>query len=435
MRPSRRFLGIALAALAISVLAVVWSAIPTEAATGVWIILAILLVLDFALSPGRRSLQLQVNGPDEVFSGESVNLTLDLTTSGTILPRQLDGRFDLAEGLGGSGHFFMQRSGDIAKGSIAIEGIRRGTFPISALWLCWRSRFGLLEFTPKFVLDRVLKVVPNIRPIASGEINVKVQSDLWGMKENVARGEGSEFHQLREFTTGMDTRTIDWKRSARMRDLVAKETRAERNHQIIICLDNGYLMREEIDGLPKIDHAVNSALALAWAAGLGGDLVGLYSFDAQPRLYLPPQAARTAFPRLRSHMAALEYKSVESNHTLAMAHLNGQLRRRSLLVIFSDFVDTVTAELLVENIAILNKHHVVIFVALRNPMLEERTRSASNSMTGVAEAVAASQLVRERRIVLDNLARLGVVCIDTVPGALTPRLVSAYLEIKARELI
>ena len=118
-----------------------------------------------------------------------------------------------------------------------------------------------------------------------------------------------------------------------------------------------------------------------------------------------------------------------------MAHLNGQLRRRSLLVIFSDFVDTVTAELLVENIAILNKNHVVIFVALRNPMLENRARDNSESMTGVAEAVAASQLVSERRIVLDNLRRLGVVCIDTVPGALTPQLVSTYLEIKAREVI
>jgi hypothetical protein len=103
------------------------------------------------------------------------------------------------------------------------------------------------------------------------------------VKENRAIGEGSEFHQLRDFVPGMDVKTIDWKRSARRRALVAKEQRAERNHHVIVALDNGYLMREEIAGLPKIDHAITAALATAWAAAIGGDLVGFYSYDVRPR--------------------------------------------------------------------------------------------------------------------------------------------------------
>ena len=137
--------------------------------------------------------------------------------------------------------------------------------------------------------------MPNIRLVQSGQIDVTVQSTLYGVKENMLKGEGSEFHQLREYVTGMDPRTIDWKQSARHRALVAKEMRAERNHHVVLALDNGFLMREEIAGLPKIDHAINAALACAWAAGLGGDQVGLYAFDSQPRMFLPPEPGAGRF--------------------------------------------------------------------------------------------------------------------------------------------
>jgi uncharacterized protein (DUF58 family) len=289
--------------------------------------------------------------------------------------------------------------------------------------------------TPRFILDIALRVVPNIRPVTSGQIDVTVRSTLYGVKDTITRGEGSEFHQLREFVTGMDHRAIDWKRSARHNSLVAKEMRAERNHQIILALDNGYLMRGEIEGLARIDHAINAALSVAWAGGLGGDLVGLYSFDAEPRHFTPPQPGRAVFPLLRSQMAEMSYNTVESNHTLALAHLNGLLSRRSLIVIFSDFADTTTAELLVENLQVLNRMHVILFVTLRDPLLESLQGGKARSLEQLAEAVVAADMLRERQMVLDRLARIGVLCLETAPGKLTPRLLSAYLDIKGRELI
>ncbi|MEO1293383.1 MAG: DUF58 domain-containing protein, partial [Pseudomonadota bacterium] len=271
-------------------------------------------------------------------------------------------------------------------------------------------------------------------PIVSGTIDATVRSELYGVKDTALRGEGSEFHQLVEFTTGMDTRAVDWKRSARHRGLVAKEMRAERNHQIILALDNGYLMRGEIDGLARVDHAINAALVTCWAAGLGGDLVGLFSFDARPRRFTPPQPGRAAFPVLRSQMADMSYSDVESNHTLALAHLNGRLKRRSLIVIFADFADTTTAELMVENLQVLSRAHVVVFVTFRDPELGRREKAAETP-DAVAEAVVAADMRRERQVVLDRLTRLGIVCIETAPGELTGRVLAAYLEIKARELI
>ena len=262
-----------------------------------------------------------------------------------------------------------------------------------------------------------------------------IRSNMFGVKENAMQGEGSDFHQLRDFTTGMDIRSIDWKRSASHRSLVAKETRAERNHHIILALDNGYLMREEIAGLPKIDHQINAALAVAWAAVQGGDQIGMFAFDVKPRFYLPPEGGRRAFSHLRTRAGELEYRSVETNHTLAAAFLQARLKRRSLIIIFSDFVDTTTAELLLENVSVLNKRHLIIFATLGDPELTKLTQSASDNLTDVARSVTAEQFLQERRLVLDRLRRLGVLCVEAGPKQMTPSLISTYLQIKAREMI
>ncbi len=216
---------------------------------------------------------------------------------------------------------------------------------------------------------------------------------------------------------------------------MAKEVRAERNHHVIIALDNGYQMREEIAGLPKIDHAITAALATAWAAAIGGDLVGLYAYDARPRLFLPPEPGRQAFALIRSRTAELSYESVETNHTLAMTELNGRTPKRSLIIVFSDFVDTTSAELMVENIGVLAKRHLIVFVALRDPLLEAQVNQAPGDMDGVAETVSTGQLLQERRLVLEKLHQLGITVIDAEPGAVSTQLISTYLEIKAREMI
>jgi len=396
-----------------------------------WAALAVLTLLDLAMS-FRRPRSLAVNTPAEIFVGETAGLRLELDRP----PEGLRAKLDWPEGLRGPEEFSFALGPDgSAVAEIPCRAVRRGIWPLERLWLIWTSRLKLLEFVPRLTLAAEIRVVPNIRLVQSGEITTTVVSALYGVKENRAIGEGSEFQQLRDFVPGMDIKTIDWKRSARRRALVAKELRAERNHHVIVALDNGYLMREEIGGLPKIDHAVTAALATAWAAAIGGDLVGYYSYDVRPRTFSAPTRGRTAFARLRSWTAGLSYVSRETNHTLALTELNARTPKRSLIIIFTDFVDTTSAELLVENIGILAKRHLLIFVALRDPDLDALVETAPGDLDGAARLVAANQAINERRLVFERLSRMGVTIIDAKPGNVTARLISAYLEIKARELI
>lgn len=422
------------AAAAALVLSVVIILVGGESGTGAflpWIVLGLAALADVVMS-GRGARSVVCDLAPEVFVGETAPLSLRVEPGA----ERMTGRLDWPEGISGPDDIRFAPAADGAmEAEVDCLGTRRGVWQLDRLWLAWPSRFGLFDIVPRMSLGLETRVVPNIRLVQSGEITTTVQSTLFGQKENRAIGEGAEFHQLREFVKGMDVKSIDWKRSARQRMLVAKELRAERNHHVIVALDNGYLMREEIAGLPKIDHAVTAALATAWAATIGGDLVGHYSYDVRPRAFAAPQAGRRAFARLRSWSAEQEYVSRETNHTLALTELNARTPKRSLIIIFTDFVDATSAELLIENIAILAKRHLLVFVTIRDPDMEALVETAPDDMDGVATLVAADQTIRERRLVLERLARLGVTVLDTPPGQLTARLISTYLDIKSRELI
>lgn len=435
MRPSARLLTLALALTGLCLLVVL--ALPQAGGwlVPLWSALALAALADAALTLAPRSVVLSLMAPATGYTGHEARATITVNA-----PRPLPPGFSLRVTLDGTDPVedipppeaetpvpFVQ--------PLSIPLSRRGSVRVESVSARWPSRLGLWDMLANTPTDHTITVVPDIGPVLNGQITAQMLPLMDGAKDMTLKGDGSEFHQLRDHQPGMDPRGIDWKRSARMRSLVARETRAERNHQIILGLDSGHLMAERIDGLPKLDRAINASLAMAWAGGLGGDMVGLFSFDSRPRLWLPPAPGRAAFPRLQAACAGLAQEAAETNHTLALTSLHGRLKRRSLVILFSDFVDSVTAELLVENSAILARHHLVLYVALRDPALQALARPDSPSLDAVAQAVVAGQMLRERAAVLDRLARLGVLCLDTTPDRLTGALVSRYIDIKSRELI
>ena len=90
---------------------------------------------------------------------------------------------------------------------------------------------------------------------------------------------------------------------------------------------------------------------------------------------------------------------------------------------------------MIENIGILARRHLVVFVTIRDPDLETLVDHGADDLDGVATLVAANQWVQDRRRVLERLVRLGVTIVDAKPEMITARLVSTYLDIKAKDLI
>jgi len=326
--------------------------------------------------------------------------------------------------------------GGRAVAEVPLTARRRGELAVEALWLRWTGPLGLAARSKHVRLDRTVAVVPDLAPVRAAAIRFFGSRDApAGLKVERFTGDGSELDALREWVPGLDPRAISWKASARHRKLLAQQFRAERNHQVVLALDTGHLMTEPLGGVPRLDHAVSSALLLAYVSLRLGDRVGLFGFDRAARAWAEPQGGVGAFPRLQALTARLAYSTEETNFTLGLAELSTRLRRRSLVVVFTELVDTVTAELMVENLGRLARRQLVLFVALRDPALDAVALARPARLSDVHRAVVATDLVRERERVLARLRRLGVLCVDAPPGALSARLLDRYLEVKRRELV
>jgi len=324
------------------------------------------------------------------------------------------------------------------RGSLRVPLIarRRGTGTLHRVWLRWRGPLGLIAVHKVFKAERDVPIVPNLQPVRSLALRYFTpRESASGLKVERYVGDGTEFESMREYVRGLDPRGMSWKQSARHRKLICQEFRAERNHAVVIAVDAGRSMSDPVEGVPKVDHAVTSGLVLAYAALRTGDRVGLYAFDAKPRQWMEPASGAGAFPTLSHRAAGIEYSEDETNFTLALAELATRLRRRTLVVLLTDFVDTITAELMVENVTHLARKHLVIFVALSDPAWQQLSDQAPVAEAFLYESIVAAEFALERSRVLKRLRRLGVLCIDAPPARVSTDLVNRYLDLKRREVL
>ncbi len=318
---------------------------------------------------------------------------------------------------------------------VELVPLRRGSPRILAVHARWTGPLGLIERRLVAPQSTVIKVVPNIGSVRAIALRMLgSQEFLAGLKVERYLGDGTEFESLREYLPGLDHRAIDWKASARHRKLLTQEFRAERNHQVVIAVDGGQLMAEPLAGIPRLDHAINASLLLGWFCLRTGDRVGWASFDERLRTWAEPMSGGGAFPRLRHLSAELTYRAVDTNYTLAIAELSTRLRRRSLIVLFTEVLDTISAELMVENVTRLARRHLVMFVSLRDPGVEARMAATPTTQGVLNQAVVAADFDRERALVLERLRQVGVHCIDTTPDRFSMAVINRYLAVKRREL-
>ncbi len=312
---------------------------------------------------------------------------------------------------------------------------RRGEASLTALWLRWRGPLGLIWKQTIQPLDAPIPITPNIPAVKEEAMRLFSRDALFGAKIQIETGGGTEFHALKDHVSGMDRRAVDWKQSARHGRLLTKEYRTERNHHIILALDCGRAMSDPLAGLPRIDRAINAALLLAYVCLRMGDRVGLFSFDSRPRLSTKVAAGVNSFGLLQRLASRIDYSADESNYTLALTTLGGELERRSLIVVFTDFTDSTSAELMIENIGRLSRRHLVLFVVLRDEELEDLARLEPINPDDVSRAVTAEALLREREAVITRLRRMGVKIVDAPADRIGPALLSAYLDLKRKDLL
>ncbi|TRC81045.1 DUF58 domain-containing protein [Mesorhizobium sp. WSM4307] len=399
-----------------------------------WIcVLLAFLAVDAAAGRGRASLSASLSAPPQVGVGGrfTVHVAASLGQQARVLQARV-GHDQRVEPVGHTGGALPANGGTL---DLEFTARRRGIASFDRVWLRWNGPFGLTWNQVVLPMDRKVAVLPDVSSARDEAITLLQRSALADGHAQRRAGQGREFEALKDYQPGMGRRMIDWKRSARHGKLLAREFRIEENNNIVLAIDSGRLMCEPVDGVPKVDRAVTAALLSAFIALKGGDLVSLFSFDATPRVSSGAVRGSPSFTMIQKRAAEIDYSGEETNFTLALTTLAAKLDRRSLVIVFTDFVDPISAELMLRTVGRLTERHLVLFMLMKDVELETLADMQPAKPEDVARAVTAGGLLRERQVVIGRLRLLGAHVIEADHQRLGPALVERYIQLKEENLL
>jgi len=243
------------------------------------------------------------------------------------------------------------------------------------------------------------------------------------------RGQGTEFDSLRTYVLGDDVRSIDWRATARSRELVVRTWRPERDRRVVLALDTGRSAATRIGDEPRLDAALDAALLVAAVAARAGDRIGLVAADVAVRARLGATSGDRVLPSLVDALTPLEPNLVETDPQLLAGEVLRQGGPRALVILFGS-LDTGADTGLVPAARSLAARHEVVVASVADPALG-RMRGAVASTSEVYRAAAAELAIASRDRVADQLRRLGVHVVDAPADRFASRVADVYLDLKA----
>jgi uncharacterized protein (DUF58 family) len=243
------------------------------------------------------------------------------------------------------------------------------------------------------------------------------------------RGRGSEFDSLRTYVLGDDVRAIDWRATARSRDVVVRTWRPERDRNIVLAVDTGRASAARLGNEPRLDAALDACLLVAAVAARAGDRVALVAADIVVRARLGATSGQDVLPRLVNALTPLEPALVETDPQLLAAEVLRQVSKRSLVVLFSSLDTAADTGLLPAARALASRHEVVV-ASVADPTVAELAAARADA-ADVYTAAAAELSAANRRAITDQLQRLGAYVVDAPADVFASHVADAYLDLKA----
>ena len=332
-----------------------------------------------------------------------------------------------------------------------LTPLRRGIYQFVDIHLqCW-GVLGLIVRRRRFPAAAEIKVYPNLQAVRQYELLVKRgMLHQIGLKTSRQFGEGTEMERLREYSPDDDFRRIDWNASARQRKPIVREFETERSQDVVVMLDTGRLMASPIlletstlhatesptqKAMHKLDYAINTTLMTAYVSMLKGDKVGLIAFADTVHQYLAPKPGKKQFLTMLETIYALPVHPVEPNFAEAFKYLASKQRKRALIILFTDILDSDSAEGIAAYVSQLSRHHLVVCVTLTDSGIVELAEQGAKDSKSVYQKAIAERLLQEKHTMLEVLRRQGVITIDVPAHQLTMAVVNKYLELKAKSRI
>ncbi|MFC7930422.1 DUF58 domain-containing protein [Streptomyces cinereoruber] len=421
----------ALGSLPVGILAPSWTGMLAVNAP-----LSLAILCDYALAAPVRTLQFTRSGDTSVRLGDAVDVHLTVTNpSRRRLRAQLRDAWPPSSWLPGTEQSASRQrltvpAGERRRLTTTLRPTRRGDRRAERITVRSYGPLGLATRQGNHEVPWSVRVLPPFTSRKHLPSRLARLRELDGRTSVLTRGEGTEFDSLREYVPGDDTRSIDWRATARQTAVAVRTWRPERDRHVLIVLDTGRTSAGRVGDVPRLDASMDAALLLTALASRAGDRVDLLAYDRRLRAQVQGRSAGDVLPAVVDALAPLEPELVETDARGLAATALSRAPRRSLIVLLTSLDAAPIEEGLLPVLPQLTQRHTLLVASVADPHI---ARMAANrgTLEGVYEAAAATQTQSQRARTSDQLRRHGVTVVDATPDNLAPALADAYLALKA----
>ena len=331
---------------------------------------------------------------------------------------------------------FSLQAGQTRSGDYQFQPHRRGRSSFAAVHIRSISRWGFWMLLERRELSSPVRILPDIRSVYRYELMARRNRlEELGIKIRRLRGQGNEFERLRDYRREDDPRNVDWKATARNQRLISREFNVERNQNILVVVDCGRSMRNELDGVSYLDRALNASIMLSYLALGQGDNVGFVAFSSRIERSLKAVRGKPAIQAVLQSGFDLEARRDTSDYRLMMEHLGRHFRKRSLVVLLTHVIDEQHLDAICQPLQSMQSPHLVLCLFLKDLGLTSLATRVPETDVEAFQSAAAAELLTavERRT--STLKEYGILTISTLPDTLTADVINGYLDVKARHLL
>jgi uncharacterized protein (DUF58 family) len=390
-----------------------------------------MIAIDLLLAAPVTALRFTRTGDATVLLGGTARVQLEVRNTGRRTLRA-GVRDAWRPSAGASPHSVSMRvpAGGRASMTTSLTPQRRGDMQAAVVTVRSRGPFGLASRQRSRHVPWTIRVLPAFPSRRHLPAKLSQLRQLDGQHRTLLRGPGSEFDSLREYVTGDDVRSIDWRATARRGDVTVRTWRPERDRRILMLLDTGRTSAGRVQGIPRLDASMDAVLLLTALATRAGDRVDFLAFDRQVRARVVGAQRPAVLAAVTNAMALIEPSLVETDAAALASVALTTTRGRSLLVLLTDLNPAALEQGLLPRLPLLTTRNRVLIGAVADPAVDEMAAGRGRA-DDVYDAAAAELARSERRRISMILQRSGAQVVDAPPAKLPGELADAYHSLKA----
>lgn len=317
-----------------------------------------------------------------------------------------------------------------------LRPVKRGEYAFGSVNVLVSTRLGLVARRFRFSSDKVVPVYPSYIQMRKYELlAISHRLTATGIKKIRRIGHNQEFELIKEYVSGDDYRTVNWKATARKSRLMVNQYQDERSQQVYSLIDKGRVMQMPFEGMSLLDYAINATLVISNIAIKKSDKAGVITFQDKIGSLLPAARLNNQMATIQEVLYNQKTAYLETDFSVVYSTIRRTISQRSLLLLFTNFESIHGLHRQLPYLISLGKAHLLVVIFFENTELRQLTDQTATTLKEVYYKAIAERFSYEKKLIVKELHKHGIQSILTSPEKLTVNTINKYLELKARNLI